>query len=233
MTRAIEQAARKAAHTGTVVTATNPTMGPVSIESHTDEALAAVGIIEVISADLAAGTVPDGYAIACFGDPGLDAARELSPVPVVGIAQAAFYAAALLGRRFAIITTLGRTLGRAHDLLVLNGFEDKCVDARACELPVLAFDGQDDQAYQALLSQAKDCIATANPDAIVLGCAGMAPLCTRLSQDLGIPVVDGVVASVGLLEMLAAFPQLTGASGEFSPPPPKVVVGLLSTFTRS
>ena len=42
----------------------------------------------------------DGFVIACFGDPGLDAARELADGPVVGIAEAAMHAASFLGRGF-------------------------------------------------------------------------------------------------------------------------------------
>lgn len=41
----------------------------------------------------------DGYVIACFGDPGLDAARELERGPVVGIAEAAMRTRLLPGPR--------------------------------------------------------------------------------------------------------------------------------------
>ena len=53
----------------------------------------------------------DGYVIACFGDPGLDAARELADGPVVGIAEAAMRTATTSGRGFSVVTTLGRTAG--------------------------------------------------------------------------------------------------------------------------
>ncbi|NED70576.1 Asp/Glu racemase, partial [Streptomyces sp. SID10244] len=59
----------------------------------------------------------DGYLIACFGDPGLDAAREAADAPVMGIAEAAMHLAAPLGRGFSIVTTLDRTIGRAGDLV--------------------------------------------------------------------------------------------------------------------
>src|SRR5258706_14251894 len=42
--------------------------------------------------------------LACFGDPGLAALKEVSPVPVVGMAEASVEAACRLGRRFAIVT---------------------------------------------------------------------------------------------------------------------------------
>ena len=40
----------------------------------------------------------DAYLIACFGDPGLDAARELTDAPVVGIGEAAYIAAVARGQ---------------------------------------------------------------------------------------------------------------------------------------
>ena len=58
----------------------------------------------------------DGFVLACFGDPGLDAARELAAGPVVGIAEAGMKTATLLGRGFSVVTTLSRTVGRAWDL---------------------------------------------------------------------------------------------------------------------
>lgn len=46
----------------------------------------------------------DAVFLACFGDPGLLALRELAEVPVVGMAEASCLAACEGGRRFAIVT---------------------------------------------------------------------------------------------------------------------------------
>ncbi|MDX6728766.1 MAG: allantoin racemase, partial [Baekduia sp.] len=56
--------------------------GPASIEGHFEEELASLAILQVIAER---GDTVDGYVISCYGDPGLYAARELSPVPVGGI----------------------------------------------------------------------------------------------------------------------------------------------------
>src|SRR5689334_17078666 len=114
MTALIGESARLVAAPGTVIEAVNPTMGPVSIESHYDEALAVPGLLAEIARGEAEGV--DGYVIACFGDPGLDAARELARGPVIGVAEAAMRAASHLGRGFSVVTTLARTRGRAAEL---------------------------------------------------------------------------------------------------------------------
>ena len=93
MTRLIGAAAASVAGPGTVVEAVSPAMGPASIESHYDEALAVPGLLSEIERGEAEGV--DGYVIACFGDPGLEAARELASGPVVGIAEAAMRTAGI------------------------------------------------------------------------------------------------------------------------------------------
>ena len=107
MTDKIGAAARRVAAGGTRISATNPDAGPVSIESHFDEAISAVGVLEEIRRGEGEGV--DAYVIACFGDPGLLAARELTAAPVIGIAEAAFHLATLISTRFSVVTTLGRT----------------------------------------------------------------------------------------------------------------------------
>lgn len=67
MTQAIAAAARAVAAPGTRVLATQPGFGPVSIESHYDEAVAAAGVAEQVR--LAAADPPDATVLACFGDP--------------------------------------------------------------------------------------------------------------------------------------------------------------------
>ena len=50
----------------------------------------------------------DGYdavILACFSDPGLDAAKEISTIPVIGIEEATLHIAAMLGAKFSIMTT--------------------------------------------------------------------------------------------------------------------------------
>ena len=74
MTDAIAQAARAVAAPGTEIVAVQPSFGPVSIECHYDEAFAAAGVAEQVR--LASAWRPDAVVVACFGDPGLEAARE-------------------------------------------------------------------------------------------------------------------------------------------------------------
>jgi hypothetical protein len=55
-------------------------------------------------------TPPEFPHIACFDDTGLEAARGVSFAPVIGIGEAAFHLASMLGRRFSVVMTLSRSI---------------------------------------------------------------------------------------------------------------------------
>jgi len=228
MTEKIGACARAAARGGTQIVAVNPAMGPASIESHYDEALAVPGLLQEVAAGERDGV--DGYLIACFGDPGLLAARELARGPVLGIAQAAMHAASLVGTRFSVVTTLARTMGQAWHLAESYGMKRFCANVRACEIPVLALEQPGSQARERIVQECRIALAEDGSDCIVLGCAGMADLCQHISQLLGVPVVDGVAAGVQLVESLVNLRLQTSKHGELAQPLPKPMSGLLSDF---
>jgi len=227
MTAGIARAATSVAAPGTVVEAVTATMGPASIESHYDEALAVPGLLEQVRDGDRDGV--DAYVIACFGDPGVDAARELARGPVIGIAEAGYHAAAMLGRRFGVVTTLARTVPRARELADRYGYGARLSEVRACEVPVLALEDPESRARERVVEECRAVVA-GGADAVVLGCAGMADLCADVSDTVGVPVVDGVSAATVFTESLVRLGLGTGKRGEYAPPPPKPVVGLLASF---
>jgi len=227
MTALIGRSARAAAGPGTGVVAVHPDMGPASIESHYDEALAVPGLLRQVAAGETAGA--GGHVIACFGDPGLDAAREVAHGPVVGIAEAGMRTATHLGRSFGVVTTLQRTTARAWELAGRYGVREQCRTVRAVEIPVLALES-DPAARSRIAAECEDVVATEGCDAVVLGCAGMADLAAELTVRVKVPVVDGVAAAVATVEGLVRLGLSTGKRGEFAPPPPKPYTGALAPF---
>ena len=225
MTRMIEKAARTAAGPDAHVVAATSGAGPASIESHYDEALSVPGLL----AEITGGEPADGYVIACFGDPGLDAAREVAPGPVIGIAEAAMRTATYLARTFSVVTTLARTTGRTWELAHRYGVAPQCRAVRATDIPVL--DLESDPAAQArILLECRAAIETDGAEAIVLGCAGMADLCADLRRELAIPVIDGVAAAVAAVEGLIRLGLDTSRIGEYDRPPAKPYRGLVAGF---
>ncbi|MEV4069113.1 aspartate/glutamate racemase family protein [Nonomuraea fuscirosea] len=227
MTDAIGRCARAVASPSTTVTTVSPSMGPESIESHYDEALAVPGVLAEVAAGEREGV--DAYVIACFGDPGLDAARELATGPVLGIAEAAMHAATMLGRGFSVVTTLSRTVGRAWDLAHRYGFATACRGVHASDIPVL--DLERPSARAAVIRLCAEAVERDGSDALVLGCAGMADFCAEVSRATSVPVIDGVSAATRFAESLVALGLRTSARGEYAPPRPKRYSGLLRDFT--
>jgi allantoin racemase len=227
MTRGIERTAREVAGPGVTIAAVTSAMGPTSIESHYDEALALPGVLAAVAAGVA--NRADAHVIACFGDPGLAAAREIATGPVVGIAEAAMHVATVLGRSFSVVTTLSRTIGHTADLAASYGFARACAGVHACDIPVLELDSSD---ARSLIGKAcAEALATDGCDSIVLGCAGMTGLAGDLRAQLGVPVIDGVAAAVKLAEAITGLGLRTCKRDEYAMPRAKPVTGLLSGFT--
>lgn len=230
MTVKIGAAARAVAAQGTSILAVQPSFGAASIEDHHDDVWAAAGVAEQVRAGVAAGV--HGHVIACFGDPGLQAARELASGPVIGIAEAAFHAATLLATGFSVVTTLTRTCVIAEHLVLQYGFERRCRGIHGTDIAVLELDDPASAAFERILACAQRALDQDRSGAIVLGCAGMADLCAAATAELGVPVIDGVAAATVLVESLITLGLRTSNRGEYAAPLPKAYRGLLSDFRR-
>jgi allantoin racemase len=231
MTDAMGRCAREVAAPGTEVIAVNPTMGPPSIEGYYDEALATPGLLAEVAAGEREGC--DGYVIACFGDPGLYAARELARGPVIGIAEAAMHAASVLAPGFSVVTTLARTCGMAWHLAERYGMKRFCRNVRASDVAVLDLDKPGSAARRIILDECRRALAEDGSDAIVLGCAGMAELCAEIEDALGAPVIEGVTAAVKWTEALVALRLSTAKRGDYARPLAKRYDGALASFSPS
>jgi allantoin racemase len=228
MTAKIAKAARAIASPGTDVVASQSVSGPASIESAHDEALAVPGLLALIRDGERAGI--DAHVIACFGDPGLRAAREIAHAPVLGIAEAAMRAASMLASRFSIVTTLMRTVGTAEQLVDRYGLQRHCGRVRATDIAVHELEIDSDIVRRRILDECLLALDEDRAEAIVLGCAGMTDLCSELTRELGVPVIDGVGVAVKFAEALVGAGLATSKRGDFATPPPKTYAGAIAEF---
>jgi allantoin racemase len=216
MTEKIGLCAKSVAAPGTKVVAVNPTDTPPSIEGHSDGAMALQGLLAEIRKGEDEGF--DGYVIACFDDTGLDACREVATGPVVGICEAAMHAASMISTGFSVVTTLSRSVPIIEELAEKYGMHRKCRRVRASELPVLALEDEGDQARSQIRDEIQRAIAEDRCEAVVLGCAGMADLTDWLSDETGIPVIDGVICAVKTVEALIGAGLATSKVGGYAAP---------------
>lgn len=197
MTAKIAAAARAAASPGTEIVGLTSATGPASIQGAEDGEAAVPGLLALIGEHA---DNMDAFVIACFDDTGLFEARRLTDKPVLGIGEAAFLAARSGGRRFSVVTTLSVSIPVISANIETYGFAADCIRVRASEVPVLELEREGSAARETVAGEVARALAEDGPDAIVLGCAGMADLAEDYEKRFGLPVIDGVVAAVRLLE---------------------------------
>lgn len=195
MTETIVAAARAVAGAGVTVEGHTCAGAPAAIQGPEDGEAAAPFVAAAAAQARAAGF--DAVIVGCFDDTGLEAAQAAFGGPVLGIGQAAFHAAALLGGRFSVVTTLAVSTPVIEENLRASGLGDRCVRVRASGVPVLALERDPDApgvvAAEIARAAAEDGVGT-----VILGCAGMAALRDRLAAPGGPRLVDGVRAAVTL-----------------------------------
>ncbi|RSK47443.1 aspartate/glutamate racemase family protein [Bacillus canaveralius] len=231
MTKGIEHAAKTAARPDTQIIAVSPEMGPVSIESYYDEYLSIPGVIEEIKKGEEEGV--DAFVIACWGDPGLHAAREVTDKPVVGIAESSVYLASMLAARFSVVTVLPRIKTMLEELVDSYGASKKIANIRTTPMGVLDFERDPEAGMEMLRQEGKRAVKEDDAEAILLGCAGMAEFADSLEKELGVPVIDGVVAGVKFAESIVDLGKKTSKLKTYKYPEKKEFKGTLKNFGQS
>jgi allantoin racemase len=212
MTDKIAKAARAVARPDTEIVAASSQDGPASIQGFLDVATCVPGLLN----EVVQHKEVDAIVIACFDDTGLDAVRSLVSVPVLGIGEAAYHAASMIANKFSVITTLSRSVPGLENNLLRYGLAQKCACVRATEIPVLKLEEGDPATLDKIRLEIHASINEDKAEAIVLGCAGMADLMAQLSEEFGLPVIDGVSAGVTFAEALVNNSLRTSKIGAYS-----------------
>ena len=227
MTATIADAAMRVVGRDTEILGVTSSMGPVSIEGYYDEVFAVPGLLLELAKAPALGV--DAAVIACFDDTGLDAARALADIPVIGICEAAVSATAFIAQKFTIVTTMERSRLPLEHLVHRYGMSARC-NVRAADIPVLSLEDPASNARERLRAEIALALKEDRAEAIVLGCAGMADLAAELRDEFGVPVVDGVAAAVKQAESLVSMGLSTAKRGAYATPLAKPYRGLLEPF---
>jgi allantoin racemase len=215
MTEEMVEAAREAAGPNTVIEGETAVDAPPTIEGYRDEALAAAAVAEIVARrrdDF------DAFVIACFGDPGLYAAREIVDCAVVGIAEASFMLATALGHRFAILTNNVADIPEMDDLVRRYGFGERYSGTRAVSLSVADADSDREAAFQAYAEEGRKAIEADGAAVLCLGCGPMLGLRERLETSLRVPVIEGVPAAIVIAESLLRLRFTTSKARAFYSP---------------
>jgi allantoin racemase len=216
MTDAIARTARALAGPGIEVMAVTARGTPPSIEGYADEARAVPAMLDAIVDAEARGAA--AHVIACFDDPGLDAARAVANGPVVGLCEAALIAAGRVAKRFSVVTTLPRAVPIIEDLAGRYGCGRSLRRVHAADIPVLDLETDPTRVLPLIARKIRQAVEEDGAEAVVLGCAGMSAHLERLSRDAGVPVIDGVGFAIRMAAGLAGTGLMTSKTGAYALP---------------
>jgi Asp/Glu/hydantoin racemase len=169
------------------------------IASRAAAAIAAHAALDAFAAERAG---CDAVLLACFGDPGLDALREVAAVPVVGLAEASGEAACRIGRRFGVVTGGIAWAPMLHEFYAARGLSHRLAAVRTVAPSGGEIARDPDAALDLLATACRDCAATDGAEVVVLGGAGLAGLVPRLQDRVEVPLLCSL--EVGLRAVLSA-----------------------------
>lgn len=204
-----------------LVEITDVEQGPGSIESAYEEYLSIPETVKKVVQAEEEGF--DGVIVGCYGDPGIDAMREMVKIPVVGPGETSMLVASMLGHRFSIITVLDSIVPSLEKLARIVGVDGKLASVRAANIPVLDLNKDSETTKQRMLAESEEAMSKDRADVIILGCMSMAfmEVSDEMQEKLRIPVVNPAIVSLKVLEGLIAA-GLTHSKKAY-PIPPKLV----------
>ena len=173
--------------------------GPASIESEYDEALAVPDTIAKTIAAEQDGA--DAVVIDCMGDPGLQPAREVVSIPVLGPCETSMHVAAMLGHRFSFVTVLDSVRPMVENMARVYSVADKLASIRSIGIPVLDIEQNPERVQKSLAAEALAAVREDRADIIILGCTGFLGCAEAIRAELltrghDIPVIDPVPTTV-------------------------------------
>jgi Asp/Glu/hydantoin racemase len=133
----------------------------------------------------------DAALIACFGEPGIEAARELLPIPVTGMAEASIAAALALAPRIALLTGGALWVPMLEEFALLRGHGRDRVLVRGVA-PTGDMIARDPDGAVAVLAEAAREVVRDGVGVVVLGGAGLAGLAPRVAAHVPVPVLDSL-----------------------------------------
>ncbi len=189
---------------GTEVSVIDVPTGPASIESTYEEMLAIPPTLDLIVDCERQGY--DAAIIGCFGDPGLEAARELVTMPVVGPCESALLLAAGLGHKFSILTIFDSLIAGQEHLAHRAGVAAKLASVRATNIPVLDLMKDPDFTKSRMIDVATACVKEDRADSFLFGCMTMSflDMADEISAAVGAPAINAGKAALKHAEMLVS-----------------------------
>jgi allantoin racemase len=197
--------------------------GPEHLEYRYYEALVLVDILHLVQEAEREGF--SAVIIGCFYDVGLQAAREVSEsMPVVAPCEASVHLAATLGDKFSVIVGRRKWIPEMRENVVKYGMKERLASFKSVDLGVLEFHQDEKETAGRFRRAAREAVGLDGAEVIVLGCTATYGFYEELQKELGVPVIDSMIASLKTAEFAAELASRLGWShskiGGYESPPP-------------
>ncbi|MGF6768269.1 allantoin racemase [Paraburkholderia sp. GAS199] len=140
-----------------------------------------------------------GIVISAFGDPGIEALREIANVPVVGICEASILEAAKDGRRFGIATVTPDLVEPIDAKVHALGVGAQYTGIRLTSGDPLALAADPARLLEALVEAVARCIEADRAEAVVIGGGPLGQAAKELERQFSVPVIAPIPAAMRLL----------------------------------
>jgi allantoin racemase len=175
---------------------------PMHLEYHAYEGLVTADITRLV---YHLSPEYDGIVIGCFYDVGLREAREVSKKAVVTApCQSSLVFASHLGNTFSVLVGRKKWIPRMTENIRMYGYAEKMASMRPLGLGVYDFQADVNRTTAVMLEEGTKAVKEDNAEVLILGCTIEFGFHEKMQQELGVPVIDAVVAPFVLAEMLAA-----------------------------
>jgi Asp/Glu/hydantoin racemase len=208
-----------------------PATGRFGARYVASRAAAAIAAHAALDAYAQHGKGCDAVLLACFGDPGLDALRELAGVPVVGLADAACHLACQLATRFAIVTGGDRWGPMLGEFVAARGLAARLASIRTVVPTGAEIVSNPVGALEQLIETVQTCVKEDAADCVILGGAGLVGLARRIQPHVPVPVLCSVAAGAAMVLSLLRLPRMKPVSGSYASTPPVESLELSSPLT--
>lgn len=143
----------------------------------------------------------DAIVINCFGDPCVEAIREVVDVPVLGPGETSMLIASLLGHKFSVVSPTKKTALQVESHARALGIEQRLASVVGLDIPVLDLERDVERTVKAVVEASEKAVED-GAEVIVLGCTGLAYMADEIRKRLDVPLIEPASLTLKMAESL-------------------------------
>ena len=185
-----------------------PADRPKHLEYHSYESLVVADIMNIAKKY---GEDHDAIVIGCFYDVGLREAREVSGRAIITApCQSALVFASFLANTFSVLVGRRKWIPKMEENIVMYGYGNRLASMRPLGLGVHDFQADRNRTQKRLIDEGRKAVEEDGAESIILGCTIEYGFHETMQKELGVPVIDAVVAPFKLAELMAETASVFG-----------------------